>query len=767
MSTLFADSTIAAALWIVIKASALLGIAAMLQLVLSRRASAATRHLVWALAMWSVLLLPAVSLVLPAWAVVVRTVPAPVAPPVSHVHALPGLPSASAPVAVSIEPAPPAPPVGSLTPSTSVIAVYVAGVIVMLIHLLMQHMTVRRVARRATVVQDAEWTRLLSECAGRIGVRRPVRMLRAREQSVPAALGARRPSILIPAIADTWSEDRRRAVMLHELAHVARYDCLTQAVAFAACAIYWFHPAAWWVARRLRIERELACDDRVIAAGTEARDYAGHLLEIAYSLGGRRAPALAVSMARPHQLEGRMLAALDRARNRSIPAARLRLAGVAIAAAVLCPLAGAAPITVEEDRPPVSAPAAARHEAVLAPHLKPVSGLLKDAPRLVRAAATALGIAPEDLPGTWEIRPTGTKGTVHLQLTAGHSSSGSNVPIERLEGLTAAQLTGAGGPITFHLRRDAGTFTFEGVVRQGVGAGTFSFAPDPKFPEELARRGFARPTASEQYEMARHDVGYAFLDELSKQGYAKPETAGLVRAAQHGVDLSYLRDMGALGYRLGSLEPLITLRDHGVDPAYVRELAELGYKGLDADGLRRARDHGISPEYVRAMRESGHGSLPMEALIKARDHGVTAEYIRELADAGHSNLPLDQLIRVRDHGVSPEYIRELRQLGHALPIDELVRSRDHGVSVEFVREMAALGYKGVPMDALIRVRDHGVTPQYAQDLKSLGYDRLALEDLITLRDHGLTPDRIRAANARAGTRLSVEQLKRVAVGGTP
>ena len=45
---------------------------------------------------------------------------------------------------------------------------------------------------------------------------------------MPMAFGTRRPAILIPATADTWPEDRRRAVILHELAHVARYDCLTQ-----------------------------------------------------------------------------------------------------------------------------------------------------------------------------------------------------------------------------------------------------------------------------------------------------------------------------------------------------------------------------------------------------------------------------------------------------------------------------------------------------------------------------------------------------------
>ena len=250
-----------------------------------------------------------------------------------------------------------------------------------------------------------------------------------------------------------------------------------------------------------------------------------------------------------------------------------------------------------------------------------------------------MGLAQDNLPGTWEVRRTNTDGVVRLRLVEINSSSDSNVPLERLEGLTAAQLTGSGGPVQFRMRRDAGTFTFEGVLRNGVGAGTFSFAADPNFPEELAKRGFARPTAAEQYQMARHDIGYAFVDELSKQGYTKPQTSELVRAGQHGVQATYLREMGELGYRLGSLAPLIELRDHGVTPSYVRELAQLGYKGLPADEIRRARDHGITPEYVTAMRDAGYGSLPMDALINARDHGVTPEFVRGLGDAGYAQAP--------------------------------------------------------------------------------------------------------------------------------
>jgi beta-lactamase regulating signal transducer with metallopeptidase domain len=254
--------------------------------------------------------------------------------------AAPAAPSAAvaaAPVAATSTP----PPAARVRWSTLLPGLYLAGVLLLLARIAAERLSLRRLDRGATEVVDPLWIGLVVACAARIGVRRPVRLLRSDTQTMPMAFGIRRAAIVLPAVADTWTEDRRRAVLLHELAHVARHDCLTQMLAAVTCACYWVHPGVWWAARQLRVERELACDDRVITAGTDARDYAGHLLDLAYSLGSRRTTTLALPMAGRRQLEGRLRAAMDAARNRATPARRSRRAALALLALLLMTVAAA------------------------------------------------------------------------------------------------------------------------------------------------------------------------------------------------------------------------------------------------------------------------------------------------------------------------------------------------------------------------------------------------------------------------------------------
>ena len=243
---------LAPAALIVAKSTLLLGAAAGGAHLL-RRGSAAARHLVWTLALGGLLALPALVVLLPDWK------PALLAflRPSAGAAAWGGGEAAASAI-------PPHPLV------LAFLAVWAAGTAAVLARLALGLGGVRRLARAAEPVTDPAWTELLERFAAAVGVRRPVVLLRSREAAMPLTWGAFRPAVLLPAEADGWTPERRRVVLLHELAHVARRDCLMQLLAEVCCALYWFHPGAWWAARKMRIEREQACDDLVLAAGARA-----------------------------------------------------------------------------------------------------------------------------------------------------------------------------------------------------------------------------------------------------------------------------------------------------------------------------------------------------------------------------------------------------------------------------------------------------------------------------------------------------------------
>jgi hypothetical protein len=212
-----------------------------------------------------------------------------------------------------------------------------------------------RLGRDAERITDPGWVAAAREAAGRLGVSGAVRLLRGGPAAMPVTWGVWRPTILLPAECDAWPAARRRAVLLHELAHVRRRDALTQWLGLAACAAYWFNPLAWYAAARLRAEREQACDDLVLEAGERPSDYAAQLLNVAYAL--RRAPTLAsaaMAMARPSGLERRLLAILDARRRRRGPARWLAAAGLLGVLCASATLAAARLVAREVPGPAVS-----------------------------------------------------------------------------------------------------------------------------------------------------------------------------------------------------------------------------------------------------------------------------------------------------------------------------------------------------------------------------------------------------------------------------
>ncbi len=138
---------------------------------------------------------------------------------------------------------------------------------------------VRRIRRGCREVPVAELDPALQALFAE--THRPVRLLASEDIRVPAALGFRKPAVVLPA----WtlrdlSAGELEPILIHELAHLRRHDDWTNLLQKAVRAILFFHPAVWWIDARLSLEREMACDDAVLAATGNPRAYAGCLIDL-------------------------------------------------------------------------------------------------------------------------------------------------------------------------------------------------------------------------------------------------------------------------------------------------------------------------------------------------------------------------------------------------------------------------------------------------------------------------------------------------------
>ncbi len=319
-----------------------------------RNKSAAARHAVWTAAVIGHLALPVLGKLVPEWRIALLPAPAWVQ------TAAPAIDEPALLEATQTQPTPPVisepgeletdantsefAPEGSATsptaattewPTSTIIGMlWLLGTVVVLLRLAIGTWKVGRLAKHGDRVDDGEWLSLTQRIANRIGITRPLTLLRGDRLAVPVTWGVVYPAVLLPPDANEWTDERRRFVLVHEMAHVKRFDALTQLVAQVTIAILWFDPFLWYAAHRMRVEREHACDDYVLREGTTPSLYAGELLEMVQSIGTtsreHAAPAFAaLAMARRSEFEGRMLAILDKRHDRSTLGR-----GIAIAASI-------------------------------------------------------------------------------------------------------------------------------------------------------------------------------------------------------------------------------------------------------------------------------------------------------------------------------------------------------------------------------------------------------------------------------------------------
>ncbi len=510
----------------------------------------------------------------------------------------------------------------AISPDTFVwlVRIWIAGVIFFSLRTAGGMLVVERLQRRkATPVAS----RLLQTCLDlqrRVGIKRAIRFCQCNGLDVPAVIGWFRPVVLLPmTVLAGLSQAQLEAVIAHELAHIKRWDYFVNLFQIAAETLLFYHPAVWWVSRRIRLERENCCDDAAVCLCGNVVDYARALT---YMEGGRTAPSL-VMAASGSPLAARVMRLLGTRKSAG------NVLGTGLAIGMVClagglfisqafvrvahadPGTGAAPAMVAK----ISvAPKAVAHPLLSKPFIVPAVSPVASVAQLAAPAPAPAAIAMPT-PATPPSPPT--QATTHDQAP----SQGSYIESLKAVGLDNLSVD------------DLVAMKIQGVTAD--------------------------------YVRQLHELGL------------KPGADDLIAMRIQGITPDYIRDMRAGGITADA-DDLVAMKIQGVTPEYLRSLHDLGLKP-NADDLVAMRIQRVTPEYIRDIRALGLNPTA-DDLVAMQIQGVTPAYIKALSVAGMAKLDADDYIAAKIQGITPEFIDKARQHGfHNLDLDQVLALKRAGV----------------------------------------------------------------------------------------
>jgi beta-lactamase regulating signal transducer with metallopeptidase domain len=523
--------------------------AALALLRLTRNRSAAERSLIGHLGLLALVVLPAITWLMPAWN------PLPVAAaPASFPVAVPALTSfghaAAAPAASTA--AAVAAPAGFALPSVGDLAVwlYLIPAVLLILAMIVAVVRLGAMHRRANVLVNPSWQAALAMAQRRMGFKHGTALLVSEELRSPVSWGVMRPIILLNEQA-VGATAEAEAIIAHELAHVARLDWAKLLIARLACALFWFNPLVWRLARECHQLREEAADDAVLLSEVDGADYASLLVNAARH--DNKALLIAAHGVAPGKdsLKRRITRVLDADLARG-PANNAWMAlCLVVLVAVAAPLAAFDPTA-------------------------------KGMEHSVRNASVVL-TGPE---GTLRVRPDGS---VLLTARDGRTLTVSHYPngVEHLAAGAAAQPANEAD-------RDRDDEIDRIISSKAVGL-------TPDYINAMRAAGF---TGSVDDLTGARAVGVT--PEFARQMRQYDPTVDLdtvIGAKATGMDPAYFSQMRQLFPDL-SLDDAVGMSAVGVSLDFARQMRSL-FPHASADDVQGMAAVGVTPDYVREMRRQG------------------------------------------------------------------------------------------------------------------------------------------------------------------
>lgn len=477
---------------------------------------------------------------------------------------------------------------------------------------------------------------VLELCYGmqdRLRLNRAVEYCECAWLQAPAVIGWFRPVVFLPVTALTGlSEDQLRSVIAHELAHIQRLDPFVNVFQVGVETLLFYHPAVWWLNKKIRAEREHCCDDVAVTACGNAVEYARAL---ALMEQWRSAPALAMAANRSPLTE-RIVRVLG------LKTLGSGIRGIGLTGSALCLTA-----------------ALIAGNALLGMARPKVAG----------------GTTPQNMPGAETLARAAAKPSAAVaaaQAEAAAESAASAAADEQSSPSSSSPESSSSAPASSYLDsmkaaglNDLSIDQLIALKIQGV---------TPEYVREMRALGL-NPDAENLIAMKVQDITPEYVKELRDAGL-NPDRNQIIGLKVQGADVAYYRELKDAGIQ-PDVNQLIALKVQGVTPEYVRGLRAAGFT-LTADHVIAMKVQDVTPEYVREIQGLGFKPSTHE-LIALRVQDVTPEYIKALQAAGFK-VGISEIIGAKVQDVTPEFIELARKHGFKdLTLQKLIRLRQLGI----------------------------------------------------------------------------------------
>jgi len=537
----------------------------------------------------------------------------------------------------------------SALPLMLLVEAWFAGVILLSLRSIGGFIQIERLRRRKFARVSDDILELCLNLQDRMRVSRIVRYCQGVQVDVPLVAGWIRPVVLLPISAITGlTQQQLEAVIAHELAHIRRYDAFVNVFQVAVETLLFYHPAVWWLGKRIRAEREHCCDDAAVAVCGSPVVYARALARLAET---RTSPQLAMA------LDGSPLVVrVSRLLGSSRPYESFRTANLSIgllclSVALLAGSAFVGGVHVLRAQTPPAAPEV-------------------PSPAIASARPARPAPAPAPPSDAFVIRPN--------EPAPAAPDAGSSPAI---------------APAATPLAEPTPT---PALVPQ---------APKQSYIDSLKDAGLNNLTVEELISLKIQGVTADYVKSMKELGI-KPDPDELVALKIQGVTPDYVKEMRSITNQNLNADALIGMKIQGVTPEYYRQMHDLGLQ-LDADSIVGMKIQGVTPEYVKEMRSLGL-KLDSEDVVGMKIQGVTPEYVKEMRAATGENLDVDTLVGMKIQGVTPAYIKELQSAGFKVDAEDAIAAKIQGITPEFIASARSHGFKDLTLNKLIALKHSGV-----------------------------------------------------------